>query len=440
MDSTAVIKDYKINKNSQFFRIRANIIGSKLIHASGFHSDYAEYSLKIETDYAKWTLKKRYDEFNKLNSKLIDRIPEMKKLFPPKRLFKSTDELICERIKSFTKYFNYLFCNINIFLIEEILKFISLKKEIILLFMKKYTMLKIGEENTVFTSLKNAFNITNELEEIIYKTEKKNKSNDDIINILENENNYYYSILKYEMKRQVSFSWDEPPQNTPNLFVIKEFLNNLEEKSENKTDIIQNFEDFLKNNNKWIRLASKEIKLLFIGEDEEDEEKIRELLSKTNYIEKKRKKISSDFKYHSSLEFFEQDDDDDINNNELEDYYLNNNKRLNGIFYTIGNYNKNIILSMATLDFLYKLIDSEYNPDAEIYINIFKSLEIKHYKMLNLSKIIKSNIGGDKANLKCLKLLKLIFYDNSRDDFKKVLFEDNSVYKQYSNYINKFIE
>ena len=53
MDSTALIKDYKINKNSQFFRIRANIIGSKLIHASGFHSDYAEYSLKIENDYAK---------------------------------------------------------------------------------------------------------------------------------------------------------------------------------------------------------------------------------------------------------------------------------------------------------------------------------------------------------------------------------------------------
>ena len=64
MDSTAVIKDYKINKNSQFFRIRANIIGSKLINASGFHNNYAEYSLKIETDYAKRILKKRYDEFS----------------------------------------------------------------------------------------------------------------------------------------------------------------------------------------------------------------------------------------------------------------------------------------------------------------------------------------------------------------------------------------
>jgi hypothetical protein len=166
-------KNYKLDKNNRYYRIKANVIGSKLIHLSGFHSDYVEYYIKIETDYEKWTLKKRYEEISKLNSKLKEIIPEINKLFPPKRLFKSLDNIIGERIKLFNIYFNYLFCNINIFLIEEILKFISLKKEIILLFMKKYTMLKIGEENTVFTSLKNAFNITNELEEIIYKTEKK---------------------------------------------------------------------------------------------------------------------------------------------------------------------------------------------------------------------------------------------------------------------------
>ncbi len=437
MEITASKKIYKLNKNNRYYRIRANVIGSKLIHLSGFHSDYVEYYIKIETDYANWTLKKRYEDISKLNNKLKEIIPEINKLFPPKRIFKSIDSIIGERIKLFNIYFNYLFCNINIFLIEEIMTFISLKKEIILLFIKKYSMLKIGEENEVFTSLKNAYNRFNELEEIKYTTERKQQKNDDIINILENENNYYYSILKYEMKRQVSFNWDEPPQITPNIFVVKEFLNNLEEKSENKAEIIQNFENFLKNESKWIRLSSKEIKLLFVGE-EEDEEKIRELLSKTNYITKK-KKISSDFKYHSSFEFSEQDEDD-LNNNDLEDYYSNKDKKLNGIFYSIGNYNKNIILSIATLDFLYKLIDTEYNPDAEIYINIFKSCDLTQYKMLNISKIIKSNIGGDKANLKCMKLFKLIFYDKSRDDFKKVLIEDNSVFKQYSNYLNKFIE
>ena len=437
MDSTAVIKDYKINKNSQFFRIRANIIGSKLIHASGFHSDYAEYSLKIETDYAKWTLKKRYDEFNKLNSKLIDRIPEMKKLFPPKRLFKSTDELICERIKSFTKYFNYLFCNINIFLIDELLSFISLKREIVLLFIKKYNMLNISEENEVLVSLKNAYNRLGELEEKKIQNSRKNQNNDEILNILEDEKNYYNSILKYEKKRQISFSWDEPPDQTPNLFVVKEFLNNLSEKTENKTKIIQSFENFFKNEGKWIRLSSKEINILYLGEEGVDEE-TKQYLSKTSYDSKKRKKISSDYKYHSSFEFIGLEDDI-LSNKDYDDCSSNNNA-INGIFYIIGNYQKNIILSIGVLDLLIKLIDTEINPDAEIYINIFKSLEIENYKMLNLNTIIKLNIGGDKTNFKAMKLLKLIFNDKNRDDYKRIIMEDDIVYKQYINYLNKFIE
>ena len=437
MDSTAVIKDYKINKNSQFFRIRANIIGSKLIHASGFHSDYAEYSLKIETDYAKWTLKKRYDEFNKLNSKLIDRIPEMKKLFPPKRLFKSTDELICERIKSFTKYFNYLFCNINIFLIDELLSFISLKREIVLLFIKKYNMLNISEENAVLISLKNAYNRLGELEEKKIQNSRKNQNNDEILNILENEKNYYNSILKYEQKRQISFSWDEPPDQTPNLFVVKEFLNNLSEKTENKTKIIQSFENFFKNEGKWIRLSSKEINILYLGEEGVDEE-TKQYLSKTSYDSKKRKKISSDYKYHSSFEFIGLEDDI-LSNKDYDDCSSNNNA-INGIFYIIGNYQKNIILSIGVLHLLIKLIDTEINPDAEIYINIFKSLEIENYKMLNLNTIVKLNIGGDKTNFKAMKLLKLIFNDKNRDDFKRIIMEDDIVYKQYINYLNKFIE
>ena len=85
-------------------------------------------------------------------------------------------------------------------------------------------------------------------------------------------------------------------------------------------------------------------------------------------------------------------------------------------------------------------MDTEYNPDAEIYINVFKSCEIKDYKMLNLNKIIKSNIGGDKTNLKAMKLLKLMFHDKNKNDIKRTIIEDNEVFKQYNNYLNKFIE
>lgn len=435
MDSTSSSKDYKIDKNSLFFKIKAKIMGSKLIHLSGFHSDYAEYYIRIETDYAKWTIKKRYDDLNKLNSKLSEIFPEIKKLFPPKRIFKSKDDIISERIKSFSKYFNYLFSNINIFLIDDIINFISLKREIILLFIKKYSMLKINEDNNVLISLKRAYNKIKELEDANNKKEKQ--KNEDIISLLEKENNYYSSILKYEMKRQISFNWDEPPQNTPNLFVVKEFLNNLSENTENKTEIIQTFENFYKNEGKAVRLTSKEIMMLYIGEEGEDEE-AKEIMSKTSYDDsKKRKKISGDFRYHSSFEFL--DLKDDIFNKNEDDYYSNNNN-LKGIFYIIGNYQNNILLSIGVLDLLLFLIDTEYNPDAEIYINIFKSCEIEHYKLLNLNNIIKLNVGGDKTNLKAMKLLKLIFYDKSRDQYKRIIMEDKSVYKQYTNYLNKFIE
>ena len=444
MDSTASNINYKIDKNSRFYRIRANIIGCKLVHLSGFHSDYAEYHLRIETDYAKWTLKKRYDEFSKLNSTLSVIIPELKKLFPPKRLFKSTDDIISERIKLLTKFFNYIFSNINIFLIDEIIHFIGLKREIIILFMKKYNMLNISEDNEVFQSIRNAYDKLIEYEEKKITNERKKQNNEELINILENETNYYNSILNYETKRQASFNWEEPPQYTPNMFVIQEFLNNLSEKSENKMEIIQTFEKFFKNVGKYIRLTAKEIKLLYIGKDEDEEETIKEILCKTSYDNKKKKKISGDFKYHSSSEFFDLNDsisNCSLNEEEEDNYYTNIwNNNINGLFYIIGDYQKNIILSTGVIDLINKLIDTEYNPDAELYTNVFKSCDIEHYKMLNLNSIIKLNIGGDKINLKAMKLLKLIFYDKSRDEYKKVLMEDISVYKQYINYLNKFIE
>ena len=298
-------------------------------------------------------------------------------------------------------------------------------------------MLNISEENEVLISLKNAYNKLGELEEKKIQNSRKNQNNDEIINILENEENYYNSILKYEKKRQISFNWDESPDQTPNLFVVKEFLTNLSEKSENKTKIIQSFENFFKNEGKLIRFSSKEIYLLYLGEEGEDEE-TKEYLSKTSYESKKRKKISADYKYHSSFEFIGLDDDI-LNNKENDDTFSNSNA-IKGLLYIIGNYQKNIILSIGALDLLIKLIDTEVNPDAEIYINIFKSLEIENYKMLNLNTIIKLNIGGDKTNVKAMKLLKLIFYDNNRDEYKRIIIEDDIVYKQYINYLNKFIE
>ena len=428
--------DYYINKKSRLFRLKANIIGSKLIHKSGICNDYVEYYMQIETDYTKWTLKKRYEDFYKLNSKLELIIPEMKNHFPQKRFFKSSDKTVRERIKSFNDYLSYLCCNINIFLSEEIMNFIELKKEIIQLFLNKYDMLNIDEENEVLISIKKSYNKIQLKEEkqLIEKRPRDNYKN--YINISSNNdlskiNNYYEAILQYETKRESGFDWDEPAYLTPKLFVIKEFENNM--------DILNTFEKFLNKGNKWIHLSQDEIKILYIGEEGNNTVKneVKDFFS--NFDKNKKKKIAADFKYHSFIEYMEKQEDFDIKNSDIEDYYtLNYDNKINGLFHIIGNYKNNIILSVGAMNLLDKLMDTEYNPDAEIYINEFESCDIKYYSMLNLNSIIKYNIGGNKNNMKAMKLLKLIFLENNMEKHKRILMKDDIVYKQYVNYINKF--
>ncbi len=435
--------DY-INKKNRLFRLKANIIGSKLIHKSGFYNDYVEYYVQIETDYAKWSLKKRYEDFYKLHTKLELIIPEMKNRFPQKRFFKSSDKTVRERIKSFNDYLSYLCCNINIFLSEEILNFIEIKKDIIQLFLNKYNMLNIDEENEVLISIKKSYNKIQQKEEkqLIEKRPRDNYKN--YINISLNKDlskidNYYESILQYETKRQSGFDWDEPAYLTPKLIVIKEFLINLSEKFENNIDILNTFEKFLNRGNKWIHLSQDEIKILFIGEEGNNSVK-NEVKDFFNNIDKnKKKKIASDFKFHSFIEFLEKQEDFNIKTSEIEDYYtLNYDNKINGLFHVIGNYKNNIILSVGAMNLLDKLIDTEYNPDAEIYITEFKSCDIKYYSMLNLNNIIKYNIGGNKNNMKAMKLMKLIFSDNNMEKYKRILMKDDVVFKQYINYMNKF--
>ena len=438
--------DHYISKKSRLYRLKANIIGSKLIHRSGFHSDYVEYYILVETDYAKWQLKKRYEDFYKLNSKLEIIIPEISHFFPQKRLFKTSDKTVRERIRCFNDYLSYICCNINIFLIEDILNFISIKKEIIQLFINKYSMLDITEENEVLISMKKSY-INIEKKEENQSTEQRQRDNYiNIINKLYIEpdlskiNNYYESILQYETQRQSSFDWDESPHITPKFFVIKEFLINLSENLENNTNALHMFEKFLNKDNKWIHFSKNEIRILFIGEEATNKvnKEIKDFLSNLD-INKRNKKIGADFKFHSFVEFLEKKEDIDSMFSDVEEYYkLNYDNKINGLFYVIGNYKNNTILSVGAINLLDKLMDTEYNPDAEIYINEFRSLDIQKYNLLNLNNIIKNNIGGNMNNMKAMKLLKLIFFENNNEKYERTIMKDDFVYKQYLNYLNKF--
>ena len=440
--------DYYISKKSRLYRLKANIIGSKLIHKSGFHNDYVEYYILIETDYTKWQLKKRYEDFYKLNSKLELIIPEVKNFFPQKRLFKSSDKTVRERIKCFNDYLSYICCNINIFLIDDFMNFIAIKKEIIQLFLNKYSMLNFNEENDVLKSIKNAYKRLKQKEEK-QSMEKRQRDNFlNKINSIKNEtnlskiNNYYESILQYEIQRQSGFDWDEPIYITPKLFVIKEFLTNLNENFENNMDILITFEKFLNKDNKWINFSQNEIRVLFIGEETTNKvnKEIKDFFNNID-VNKRSKKIAGDFKFHSFFEFIEKQEDFETMFSDVEAFYkLNYDNKVNGLFSIIGNYKNNTILSVGAMNLLDKLIDPEYNPDAELYISEFRSYDIQQYSLLNLNNIIKNNIGGNINNMKALKLLKLIFYENNKDKYERIIMKDDIVYKQYLNYLEKFCD
>ena len=429
-------KQLKVNNNkyiveNKFYRIKSSITGSSLIQSSGFNKDYVEYTVNIITDYGQWTFKKRYEDFSKLNNILGNIIPEIKEYFPPKRFFKNSQSTIKERTKYFKKYLRFLLNRVNIFLFDDIINFIFLEKGIIGLFIKKYNMLKISEENYIYSSLKDAFNKKNKQQNY------QNISDEDIISYL-NSDNYYNSILEYEKKRQISFDWDEPASVTPNTFVVREFLHNLTEKIENKIDIIQNFENFMKKDNKWIKLNKNEILELFIGYDEDSEPSVgqSELSRRRTY----EKQAHEEIKYNlfnwfdnakkSKSKILDIDEEDEENEQ----------IKIQGLFQQIGDYGKNVFCSVGSLDLLEKLLNTEYNPDYEIYISIFKNMKIYEFNYMKLNNIIKNNIGGNKTTVKAMKLLSLIFSDKRLEKYKNEIITDDNVYKQYTNYINNLSE
>jgi hypothetical protein len=232
-------KNKHLIEENKYYEIKINVVGSSLIHYSGFNKDYIEYSIRVRTNYGKWSFKKRYEEFSKLNNSLLKKIPEIKEYFPPKRLFKNSESTKKERIKYFNKYLTFLVDKINIFSFNELVNFLYIEKGIIGLIMKKYDMLKIDEENYIYSALKEILN--KHSIENIEEDEKEAKlfyqtiPDEDIAHIL-NSDNYYNALLEYEKKRQVTFDWDEPPSVTPHTFVIREFLYNLSEKIENKVN------------------------------------------------------------------------------------------------------------------------------------------------------------------------------------------------------------
>ena len=426
-------KIYVIEKK-KIYRIKAKITGYSLIHLSGFNNDYVEYAISVRTDYGNWNFKKRYEEFAKLNNELIYKIPEINDYFPPKRVFKNSESTIKERIKYFNKYLKFLLNKINIFLFNDIINFINLNIGILGLIIKKYNMLKINlEEDYIMESLSEIFS-KNKLE--INNKEEKDKNNDDNFSYLNNDN-YYESIYLYEKNRQNSFDWNEPQYTYPSSFVIREFLRNLCEENAKKDDIIQTFESFLQQRRKWVNFSTNDINELYLGFDEIIKDDDDDIEIDGNKIEPENKKSVALFQWVNENQKTNENNDEnkiefDSDDNEKEEI------KIPGLFQQIGDYQNNILSSIGSLNLLEKLLNDQYNPDYEKFINIFKNLKLYQFNYMKLNDIIKNNIGGNKTNEKAMKILTIIFSDKKWEKYKKEIITDEVVYNEYINFVNNF--
>jgi len=491
---------YNLDKNC-LLNIKATVINSKLIHGTGYNGDYVEYWIEISTDYKKWVIKKRYSEFYDLNQKLLEKIPDISDLFPPKRFFKNSEDTIAERKKYFNKYLYILFRKKNIFSLNEVLDFIQIDKKIVELYIKKHTMVRQDQDNYVFLSLKKSFNRmlylekmdkcksvgeTNNINGISSLSTKVNskeeinhgidanlyninksimESCDGIYDIDDIHSNYYSTLLEYEENKNITEKNDEESK-TNNMYsyslregstaVIEEFLKNLSQDIDNKTDIMATFEEFLKQNERWPKFSKTDIIKLYVGninnstinpdkkmsfcanklnskmkclsgnnlnkKEFENEEMAKNKLINTKKCLSNFGKFNGGKKNNLLKDYY----DSDIDNDDDDDGYCN----LKGLFYYIGDFDNNILLSFSCLELLVKLLDNEFNPEVEQYLSIFKTRRIIDYQSMKLDEIIKNKKGGVKAKKYALKLLSILVKNKNKDMIQKSLIKDENVMEQ----------
>lgn len=520
-------------ENIELFKINVKIIDAKICQNSKTKETYVNYIIGVYTDYHNWTVDRRYKEFLELNDILKQTVPKLNELFPPKKYNKTSPKVIEERKKQFNIYLNYLFNETNVFQFVKVLEFIKMPKDILKLFMRKHSMIKKNEENIISLSLKKSLkklekmgddsksfnneeggdsnhssNVPNSKEEInnnlnkiksnkkinFYNSSNNNKNNTDLNGLSDsptpsnegkesNENNYYRTLFEYEKHL---FLEDNDNDNINNIdimdnkanLVIEEFLRNLSQNIDNKTEVLKQFENFLKKGKTWPYFEEKEIEKLFIGykkinkEETEDEGKIsgniikcrtKENLNDNIYnnklcnSDKKLKQLNFDFNKKGKeivitpiikkrltwkLDNFNKKDQinssEESSSSEEEEDEVNNiddNKYINGLFQHIGNFRSNMILSVMCLEFLKNLLDNEYNPEYEFYIKVFKKRTVREYLTMKLADIIMSNNAGDKASENAMKILYKIFLERDDEEFKKVILKNNFVIKNYERFL-----
>ena len=256
-------------------------------------------------------------------------------------------------------------------------------------------------------------------------------------------NNYFkcYEEFKlacgnYKSRSQVSF------------FIIKEFLRNLKVYSSHIFEIINDFTDYIKLKNKWKKFNEKEINSLFIGINKNElfedyyqsifkEDKPKNKYSTSNLSEKST--LTSTQNSISDITNLSNNISSIIKENkEVIDAENNNNIKfnsyLNGLLYNIGKFEENYLGARSCLLLLNKIFERDFNPEVDVYIKLFKKIDVKFIKQMNLCKF--SSINNCINQILCFNILNIYVGGYSEQKQIKILTELNA----NNSFITKFLE
>ena len=154
---------------------------------------------------------------------------------------------------------------------------------------------------------------------------------------------------RYEIGNEDSFE----EEISPGTLVVQEFLRNLMDISFNKTELLFQFEYFLKNkknnqknkNNNWFYLETDEIDIFFNG-------------------------------FYSKI----------------------SHTKVNGFLYHCGNIQNNKIGTQKCLEFLGKILSEDFNPQADTFLKIFRRCSLESIIQMELENHIIDNSNSNRIN------------------------------------------
>ena len=354
-----------------------------------FKKNYALYEIKFFTRYKTWTLYKRYSQFlelrDKLASKKIKNLPKL----PPKLYF-SNEQKLSERQLGLEDFLNDLFRNVNILRYPEIIEFIQCPKEII-----DILSYNIDYLNMINMNSSSIINTTDN--NLYYKGRVTISRNSSTSKNENDKNNFYCSLARMNLsndndKKNVRTSeYNEEKEITHGGIVIQEFLRNLIDTPYNKTELLYQFEYFLLNRDNEESKSNSSFKWYFLSENE--------------------------------IKTF------------LNGFYSNiSHTKINGFLYHCGNIINNKIASEQCLEFLKKLLNEDYNPQADLFLRVFKKCDINDIIQMELDKHIINNTNSVRIDAFMI-LYKYIENDKNYEDETKQILRNEKAEKMFLQWI-----